>query len=108
MSARKRSVRLTIDARQDLDDLLLYSLLTWGEVQMRAYEAAIERAFRNLARYPWLGRARDDIFPSCRSLPVEQHLIYYRPTETEIIVARLLHGRQDAAGMVSEPDGERR
>lgn len=73
---------------------------------MRAYEAAVERAFRNLARYPRLGRARDDIFPGCRSLPVEQHLIYYRPTEGEIVVARLLQGRQDATGMVIAPDLE--
>lgn len=103
MSARSRTVRVTPDARQDLDDLLLYSMLTWGEAQMRSYEAAIERALRNLVRYPRLGRVRDDLFPGCRCLPVEQHLIFYRPTEAEIVVACVLHQRQDADRLVREP-----
>jgi toxin ParE1/3/4 len=106
MSARRRAIRLTPDARQDYDDLLLYSLLTWGEAQMREYEAAIERALRSLADYPRLGRARDDLFPDCRCLPVERHLIFSRATKDEIVVSRLLHARQDAAGAVREPAGE--
>lgn len=33
MSARKRPVAFTPLARQDFDDVLLYSLITWGRDQ---------------------------------------------------------------------------
>src|SRR5687768_7263837 len=100
MSARRRAVRLTTDARADRDDILLYGLLSWGEAQMRDYESALDRAIQRLAVCPNLGRARDEVFPGCRSLVVEQHVIYYRADNDEIDISRILHQRQDVSGAV--------
>lgn len=54
-----------------------------------------------LTRYPELGQAQDDIYPGCRVLRVEQHVLYYRVTETEVIIGRVLHVRQDPIGKVT-------
>jgi hypothetical protein len=47
--------------------------------------------------------ARDDRFPGCRSLQVEQHVIYFcQPDPDEIEVIRILHQRQDAGVVVKD------
>jgi toxin ParE1/3/4 len=53
--------------------------------------------------YPLVGQARDNLFPGCRSVQAEQHVIYYYQSETEIVVVRILHGRQDASTAVNDP-----
>jgi len=103
MSARNVRLVLTPLTRQDLRDILQYTAQTWGRERRDAYQALVLGRLRELTAYPNLGRARDEVFPGCRSLRVEQHVAYYRTTDAEIIVARLLHARQDAVGIVSEP-----
>jgi toxin ParE1/3/4 len=98
-----RKLRLSVEAQDDLRDLLQYSLQRWGWQQRDAYKSKIQRRLRDLATYPDLGRARDEYFPGCRSLPVEQHVVYYPVTETEILVTRILHAKRDAGGLIKEP-----
>ena len=59
------------------------------------YKAVIDRALRELTEFPNLGRARDEISPGLRSFPAGSHVIYYRVTETELIVTRIVHGSRD-------------
>ncbi len=98
-----RKVRLAIDARNDLRDLLQQSLETWGRSQRDAYRSTILRRFAELANYPQLGRARDDLFPDCRGLPIRQHIVYYAVSDAEIAVLRILHERRDPTGAVVAP-----
>ena len=75
-----------------------------GTRQRANYRAAIYRALDRLSRYPEAGRPRDDRFPGCRRLQVEQHVMYFhRPRPGEIEVLRVLHQRQDASAAVKEP-----
>jgi plasmid stabilization system protein ParE len=61
-------------------------------------------ALDRLSRYPESGQPRADCFPGCRSLQVEQHVIYYhQPHPDEIEVLRILHQRQDASAAVTDP-----
>ena len=98
-----RRLRLTVEAQDDLRDLLQYSLQTWGREQRNIDKAAIQWRLRDLTAYPDLDRMRDEFFPGCRSLPVEQHVAYYVATETEILVVRILHAKRDAAGLINDP-----
>ena len=75
---------------------LLSTLREWGEDQEALYAAELDRAFVALRNHPQLGRPRDDLRPGYRAYLVEQHVIYYRLTHTEIIVLRILHGRTNA------------
>ena len=103
MSARRLDVRLTSRARRDYDNILLLSRRTWGAEQQATYRAALSQAFQELVAYPLLGRSREELFPGCRSLHAGQHVLYYTVRATEIVIVRILHVRQDAAGQVSEP-----
>ncbi len=85
--------------------MALYTRRTWGEEQLLAYEAAIYQALDKLSQNPHAGRLRDDVFPGCRSFPVEQHVIYYdQLNDTTIFVRKILHTRQDASTVVKDPD----
>ncbi len=104
MSARRVEVRLSRAAQRDVAHILTYTQRTWGLRQRANYRAAIYRALDRLSRFPGAGRPRDDRFPGCRSLQVEQHVIYfYQPGSDEIEVVRILHGRQDASAAVKDP-----
>jgi toxin ParE1/3/4 len=48
-----------------------------------------------LAGQPLLGRLRPELAPNLRSFPVDNHVIFYRPIDHGIEVARVLHGARD-------------
>ncbi len=82
----------------------LYTRRAWGEKQQLSYEAAIDQALDMLSTHPLAGRPRDDLFPGCRSIQVEQHIIYFhQPRADEIEVLRILDHRQDASPAVKDP-----
>jgi toxin ParE1/3/4 len=93
MSAPKVRLIISPRARRDYESILLYTLREWGEDQEAIYAAALDRAFVALRDYPQLGRVRDDLRPGYRAYLVEQHVVYYRLTDSAIIVMRILHGR---------------
>jgi toxin ParE1/3/4 len=75
----------------------------WGYEQSVIYASAITQTFAVLRDHPRLGRQRDDLFSGCRSVQVEQHVIYYhQPLAAVIQVLRVLHHRQDARTEVEE------
>jgi toxin ParE1/3/4 len=98
-----RKLRLTAEARDDFRDLLQYTLQRWGREQRDSYKTLMQRRMRELTTYPELGRSRDEFFIGCRSLVVEQYLVYYLVTDTELLVARILHAKRDAADLVKDP-----
>lgn len=87
--------RLTLEARDDLREILRYSLRAWGRGQRCAYKTRILDALRELARYPGLGRERHGLGKDVRSFPVGRHVIIYLATDDELIVLRILHTRMD-------------
>jgi toxin ParE1/3/4 len=104
MSARSPLVVLAPQAERDFAFILVYTQRMWGGEQRAGYRATIAQALRSLREHPQTGRPRDDLFPGCRSMQVEQHIIYYyQPDATEIVVLRILHHRQDASAEVQEP-----
>ena len=107
MSAHKVEVRLTSEALRDVEHILTYSHRTWGSRHRARYRAAIFRALDRLSSYPESGRPRDDRFLGCRSLQVEQHVLYFhQPRPDEIEVLRILHQRQDSSAAVKDPSHE--
>jgi toxin ParE1/3/4 len=104
MSARKLAVHLSREADRDVLDILLHTRRAWGTKQQATYETLMIQALETLSQHPHAGRPRDDLFPGCRSVQVEQHVIYYhQPDPTEIVVRRILHRRQDASAELKKP-----
>jgi toxin ParE1/3/4 len=57
---------------------------------------SITRRFFQLARHPYLGRARDDDFgPGSRSFPVGDYVIVYCIDHQDVLILRVVHGRRD-------------
>jgi toxin ParE1/3/4 len=104
MSARRPDIRLTSGADRDVAQIALHTESIWSQEQSFNYAAAITQTFAMLRDHPQLGRQREDIFPGCRSVQVEHHIVYYhQPHEDVISIVRVLHRRQDATTLVRDP-----
>ena len=55
----------------------------------------VEQRFQFLATQPHAGQARSDLAPELRFLPVGNYLIFYRPIENGVEIARVIHGARD-------------
>ena len=82
-------------ARADLKAIARYTERTWSPAQAKTYLALLAERFVQLGRRPKLGRAREDLSPGYRSLPVGRHLIFYRIAGDAIIIIRVLHQSMD-------------
>ena len=103
MSVRSRRRILLPEAREDLRDALLFTEQRWGQAQRRQYRQRLFDAFAELSRFPNLGRLRPELSPATLSFRVGQHVIVYRFTDTEFVVARILHVRRDVEGQFGAP-----
>ena len=86
--------RISETARKDLDDIWWYI----AQDNPLAADRFIQRLLSKLpvlASMPYMGRQRDELFLGLRSFPFQDYIIFYRPMEDGIEVARFLHGAQD-------------
>jgi toxin ParE1/3/4 len=95
LSNRKSVVELSALAAEDLDDILQYTLQTWGAAQMDTYAARLQSGLQALQDNPSLGKQRDDLYPGCRCYRIEQHLVLYEIGDHAFRVARIFHQRMD-------------
>lgn len=92
MSLRRR-ISLSEEAEGDLDDILQYTLETWGPRQVGLYARRLEKGLEALAGQPRIGKGRNDLYPGCRCHQIEEHIVYYSADEDVVSVARILHKR---------------
>jgi toxin ParE1/3/4 len=55
----------------------------------------IDENFKNLARFPFIGRERSQLALGLRCLIVGVHLIFYTITGDDIAIVRVIDGRMD-------------
>jgi len=53
-----------------------------------------------LAQSPGLGRARDELLPGLRSLPVGRYIIFYRVRGDDLEIVRILSAYRDLASLL--------
>jgi toxin ParE1/3/4 len=94
--------RLAPEAEAELDDLWIRIARDSGSIEIatRVVEKIADH-FWLLARYPYLGRARDeDLRPGLRSFPAGDHVIIYRVAEDGIVlILHVLPGSRDIASL---------
>ena len=78
-------------ADSDLDEILAYSLLRFGEAAAREYFFSFEDAFGLLERHPAAGEAVDEIQPGVRRFRHRRHRIFYEIQQDRLFVLRILH-----------------
>lgn len=91
----KPNIRLSNLAIEDLVQIEAYTARTWGDVQVKQYMQKLKTRFYWLGENPALGKQRPELGKSVLSFPEEQHVIYYRVTDTCLEVARILHKSMD-------------
>ncbi len=94
--------RLAPEAEAELDAIWLYIARESGSIDIatRAVESVTDR-FWLLARYPYLGRARDDdLRPGLRSLPAGDYVIIHRvEPEDTVLILHVVHGSRDIVAL---------
>lgn len=90
-----RRLRLTPQARNDLDGIWEYSVNQWSVDQAEAYLRTLNSTLQLLTEQPALGRNIDDICEGYLKFPAASHLVIYRIKPDCIEIMRILHKSSD-------------
>ncbi len=82
------------EADQDLEQIRRHIAEDNPDAALRLLQQ-FRDTFRNLADFPMMGTARDELGNELRSLPVGNYLIFYRPVSDGADISRVLHGSLD-------------
>jgi toxin ParE1/3/4 len=91
-------------ADSDLDEIWYYVATASGspEIADRLIDAISARFFL-LAKYPNIGRTRDqDLQPGLRSFPVGQYVILFRIQEGDVVILRVLRGNRNIEALFGD------
>jgi toxin ParE1/3/4 len=102
MAAGRRAILWAPKARQDLVDIWIYSAKVASPEVADSLLRDIQGTVNRLGDHPYMGRPRGEIANGLRSALVHPHSVFYRVTETNVEVARVLHERRDFAAAFSE------
>jgi toxin ParE1/3/4 len=91
-------VRYTAPALTDLGDILDYIALRSPQGARRV-QARIQAVIDLLPEFSGMGSRTDD--PSIRRMttPPYPYLVFYEPTETEVVIHAVRHAARDPSGM---------
>ena len=94
---------LAPSSTSDLDRLSQYFLETNVEAGERLFKA-LNQKFYNLTQFPNLGKPYPHLNPNIRGLIVEKYIIFYRVTETQVEIVRVVDGRQNLTKLFMTED----
>jgi toxin ParE1/3/4 len=94
VAAKRGAYLLSPRAIADLEEIWRYSEANWSAVQADRYHAAIVETFEDLASGQRTALPAP-VRPGYLKCPVGAHLVYFRATETALVVVRILHQRMD-------------
>ena len=90
-----RSIVQSSQSEQDLTDIWIYTAEEWNLEQADLYVDELVAGIERLSSHPELGHSREDIRTGYRSLNVSQHIVFYKITNEEVQIIRVLHKSVD-------------
>ena len=90
-----KPLRLSNPAKSDLQGIARYTQQKWGAIQKKAYLDLIKKSFNTLSTVGNIGKKRDDIALGLYAYTIKKHTVYFRETDQEYVVVRILHSRMD-------------
>ncbi len=75
-----------------------------GTAAASVFVRKIQSCFEPLLVHPKLGPRRDDLAPGLRVQFHQKYALYYRHTDGEVVIVRVLHGSRDARALLGEGD----
>ena len=97
-----RRITRTALADQDFHDIVDY-LSERSEPAADRFTAELADQLRLLAGQPRMGRPRDDLKAGVRSAEVGRYVVFYRFTDDELVVLRIIHGSRDISAEFGDP-----
>jgi len=89
--------RIAPEAEAELDDIWYYMAKESGSIEIadRVIDSVTDR-FRLLARFPQMGRRRDeDLGPGLRSFVAGEYIVIYRVADEDVLILHLIRGSRD-------------
>jgi toxin ParE1/3/4 len=87
---------ISLRAQADIEEIWEYTAERWSDRQAEAYLRLINAAVDTVTVNPEAGRSyHDDLRPGYRKYLVGSHVLFYRVTNTDVVVVRILHQRMD-------------
>ncbi|MFM9977772.1 MAG: type II toxin-antitoxin system RelE/ParE family toxin [Sphingomonadaceae bacterium] len=87
-------------ARNDLAEILAFSIETWGSAVAEAYVRGLGQAIALLADYPDLGTRVTGIRPPMRVHVHRKHRIFYRHDTQAVTIVRVFHIARDSLAVL--------
>lgn len=87
--------RLTEPAIRDIEQIADRIAQHSGLERSEQFLDRLDDKLAKIVRFPYLGRARDEILPGMRSLGIDSYLILYMPIQQDVEVLRVVSGYQD-------------
>jgi toxin ParE1/3/4 len=97
-----RRLSIAREARADLRRIQRQSLKTWGVVRTAEYMGRLVQTLDHIRTRTLPGVIKDELARGYRSLRSGRHIIYFRLTEDEAVITRVLHNSMDHALHLSE------
>ncbi|PPJ47297.1 type II toxin-antitoxin system RelE/ParE family toxin [Rhizobium sp. KAs_5_22] len=91
--------RTTVEADRDIIEIYVLGAQQFGVAQSERYVDELFDSFELLAENPQMARERRELNPPMRLYPYHAHLIAYLVRDGDILIVRVLHGRQDWQGL---------
>ncbi|MGJ8531693.1 MAG: type II toxin-antitoxin system RelE/ParE family toxin [Alphaproteobacteria bacterium] len=83
-------------ADRDLDGIAEYTAINFGIRQARAYRAVIDQSAKTVASFPSMGRPyATQKGTAFFKYNVGEHALFYQPTDTGVLIVRVLHLMMD-------------
>ena len=103
------TVRLSLRALQDIEEIRAFTVERWGQDQWLRYFAALSSALERIAANPSCGRPRDLIRDGMRSLTFQRHLIFFQSARDlggRVAILRVVYERRNFAALSYHDDLE--
>ncbi len=98
----KGKLEVTAAATDDLEQIWLYIVIdASSDIANRLLDTVYDR-FELLSMALLMGKERPELGTNLRSLVVEPLVIFYRPTEQGVVIARALRAEQDVERIAKE------
>ena len=95
-------LRLSPNARADLEDIWVYTKAVWSVAQAEKYTDALTATFGTLCDMPEIAREHRQFDPPVRAYPSGKHLVVYNVEGEELVVLRVLGQRQNWRAILNE------
>lgn len=98
--------KFTVPASRDIESIIDYVADQTGLDAADKLLNKINQKCSTLAKFPNMGRRRDELLSTLRSFPVDNYLIFYRPIEGGIEILRVVSGYRDLEALFEDINDE--